>query len=340
MLSTPMRMVNLNETFPEAKADEESSGSTSEDDEALKEGLKDLPITPKVRHGADDSEEEEEEGEGGEEDPIVDCSVCWSDTPRSQMFRSDCGHSFCRMCWQGHFQQTILQGDVLNIRCMQRDCKGEITVEQVGQLVDPETFGRYQQFLLLTKIRVEHPEALWCPSPQCNTAFYGDALNKATVHCPNCNLDTCVACRSVAHPDQTCEAAAKQRKKDQKKRSWREKRRQKQSERWISRHTTLCERCQTPVQKRGGCKHMSCRCGYEFCWSCRREWHSAGGYGHICMFRSHGSVKHKIYRVGKDLALIVVGAPLVLLVGTVFVVGTIGFVAGAVVLAPILVLTS
>lgn len=38
---------------------------------------------------------------------------------------------------------------------------------------------------------------------------------------------------------------------------------------WISKHTKDCPKCQSPIEKNGGCNHMTCKkCLYEFCWVC------------------------------------------------------------------------
>ena len=35
------------------------------------------------------------------------------------------------------------------------------------------------------------------------------------------------------------------------------------------------------IEKNEGCNHMTCRCGYEFCWLCKKDW-KVTGYGHTC----------------------------------------------------------
>lgn len=45
---------------------------------------------------------------------------------------------------------------------------------------------------------------------------------------------------------------------------------------WIKANTKLCPKCQNPIEKNGGCMHMTCRkpggCGHEFCWICMKKW--------------------------------------------------------------------
>jgi ariadne-1 len=56
---------------------------------------------------------------------------------------------------------------------------------------------------------------------------------------------------------------------------------------WLIANTKRCPECSKPIEKNGGCMHMTCGkasggCGHEFCWLCRGPWsaHGAetGGY--------------------------------------------------------------
>ena len=45
------------------------------------------------------------------------------------------------------------------------------------------------------------------------------------------------------------------------------------SELWKSLLTSSCPSCLFPIQKAGGCPHMTCaRCSYEFCWICSQSY--------------------------------------------------------------------
>ena len=40
-----------------------------------------------------------------------------------------------------------------------------------------------------------------------------------------------------------------------------------QSESWVTKNTKACPGCRAPIQKNGGCNHVTCtRCQGHFCW--------------------------------------------------------------------------
>lgn len=44
-------------------------------------------------------------------------------------------------------------------------------------------------------------------------------------------------------------------------------------------HFRQCENCKFIVERTEGCNHMTCRCGYQFCYICGKKW---TGYEHAC----------------------------------------------------------
>jgi IBR domain, a half RING-finger domain len=43
----------------------------------------------------------------------------------------------------------------------------------------------------------------------------------------------------------------------------------------VAETTKPCPQCHAPVEKTGGCKHMKCRCGFQFCYGCLVPWNLA-----------------------------------------------------------------
>ena len=48
---------------------------------------------------------------------------------------------------------------------------------------------------------------------------------------------------------------------------------------WISANTKECPKCQSTIEKNGGCNHMTCKkCKHEFCWVCAGNWKDHGSF--------------------------------------------------------------
>jgi len=37
---------------------------------------------------------------------------------------------------------------------------------------------------------------------------------------------------------------------------------------WTVANTKQCPKCKIPIEKNKGCNHMTCKCGFHFCWLC------------------------------------------------------------------------
>jgi hypothetical protein len=51
---------------------------------------------------------------------------------------------------------------------------------------------------------------------------------------------------------------------------------------WLLSHTKACPKCGKPVEKNGGCNHITCPCGAHFCWMCLGLFDSVKVYQHSC----------------------------------------------------------
>jgi hypothetical protein len=69
-----------------------------------------------------------------------------------------------------------------------------------------------------------------------------------------------------------------------------------QAETFISAITTPCPKCKVPIEKEGGCDHMTCaQCSYEFCFRC------SASYAKIL---KHDNRRHKrscVYYAGVEI---------------------------------------
>eukprot|EP00483_Globobulimina_turgida_P008374 UN08391 len=84
-----------------------------------------------------------------------------------------------------------------------------------------------------------------------------------SIDCPDCHCIWCFACRKVAHLPCTCELADKWMLLHST---------DSENITWVKAYTKECPKCKDHIEKNQGCNHMTCRCGHQFCWLCRKDW--------------------------------------------------------------------
>jgi ariadne-1 len=215
---------------------------------------------------------------------VGDCNICYGD--EAKLLSLSCGHSYCRDCWQRHLKSKINDEKIWTIPCMEPKCGGILTEEIVRQLSDNSTFNNYKKLAAGSFIQVSDL-VKWCPGVNC-----GRIARIVDLECPGvkctCNESFCVGCDNENHNPINCTRLEKWIKKC---------REDNESEDWISKNSKKCPRCKAPIQKNGGCNHMTCRtpgCRYEFCWLCMGPW----ARGHAC---NRPDVDPKDTQTGADL---------------------------------------
>ncbi|CAF1142190.1 unnamed protein product [Adineta ricciae] len=195
------------------------------------------------------------------------CQVCSETKPissYSNRISRQCKHSECKICNEciyqhvAHASQTMCRADV---RCPELDCPIILDYEALKKILQ-----RAQDFILLERydrFYVEHqleknPEFIWC-THGCGSgqlAENGDQNNIIT--CIKCGKKSCFIHRVKWHEGVTC--ADYDRQIDGNRQA---------THRWLSLNTKQCPSCQSAIEKRSGCDHMTCaRCHFEFCWGC------------------------------------------------------------------------
>lgn len=124
----------------------------------------------------------------------------------------------------------------------------------------------------------------YCPTPDCGYMFDPHPENPL-FRCPKCSKSYCLACKIPNHNGMSCD----QYKSEQEK-----KRIAGLIENINNQDETAfinlmrgqggqqCPGCRSLVFRNGGCSHMSCRCGTNFCIACAsKDWRNCGHYGRV-----------------------------------------------------------
>lgn len=200
------------------------------------------------------------------------CEVCLAENvARLDTTALPCGHRYCNVCWTSYLASKIVEG-VTSVNCMwdgPGGCKQAVPEAVVRRLCDEATFEKFQRFMLADFVQSSQFVA-WCPAPGCTNAVRFESSSEATC---SCGHRFCVDCSKECHVPLSCANM----------REWEKKMSDEgQVMTWLQHHTKECPRCLKPIEKNGGCNHMTCRsnaggCGHEFCWICGADWR-----GHSC----------------------------------------------------------
>ncbi|KAI9801633.1 MAG: hypothetical protein M1833_002315 [Piccolia ochrophora] len=207
------------------------------------------------------------------------CGICYNDEPGLDTYAMRCGHRFCVNCYKHYLAQKIKEeGEAARIQCPEEDCRRIVDSKSLDLLIAMDLKDRYQ--ILLTRTYVDDKENLkWCPAPNCEYAV-DCAVKKRqlnlivpTVHCL-CGHDFCFGCTLNDHQPAPCMLVRRWLKKCED---------DSETANWISANTKECPKCNSTIEKNGGCNHMTCRkCKHEFCWICMGLWSEHGTNWYSC----------------------------------------------------------
>ncbi|TVY91843.1 E3 ubiquitin-protein ligase [Lachnellula willkommii] len=207
------------------------------------------------------------------------CDICCEDEKGLQSFAMKCGHRYCINCYNQYLGQKIKEeGEAARIQCPADGCKRIMDAKSLDLLVGADLQTRYHE--LLTRTYVEDKDQMkWCPAPDCTNAIECGIKKKdllrvvPTVAC-DCKHRFCFGCILADHQPAPCELVKMWLKKCAD---------DSETANWISANTKECPRCNSTIEKNGGCNHMTCRkCKHEFCWMCMGLWSEHGTSWYNC----------------------------------------------------------
>lgn len=193
------------------------------------------------------------------------CGICFEEKQNRQMFKSEnCSHSFCCDCTSKHVEAKVLN-NIAVICCPGIDCKAELGFEACRSIVSKDIIDRWDGCMCMSLI--PESQRVYCPFNDCSAMLVNDtgmAIKKT--ECPACRRLICAKCHVPWHTEFTCQEFERigvegEGREDvlveelAKKKSWRK-----------------CPNCKMCVEKSEGCLHITCRCGFEFCYMCGSQW--------------------------------------------------------------------
>ncbi|PWA49197.1 ribonuclease H domain-containing protein [Artemisia annua] len=206
---------------------------------------------------------------------IEQCKICYECFDSGQMFSvKKCLHRYCFSCIGKHVEAKLLQGKLP--QCPHENCKSKLEIGRCKKFLKPEVYDLMS--LRIKEASIPPTERVYCPFPNCSALMSKTEVQANTTtssstgvkgsemrECVKCHRGFCISCKVAWHNNITCSAYKKsflykssiegKLESLATKNRWRE-----------------CKKCKTFVELAKGCYHMTCRCGYEFCYTCGAEW--------------------------------------------------------------------
>lgn len=239
----------------EEKMMDVDAGNGAEDDEATQALIRQM------------MEEEEkaqlEEREEAEEKNKPDCEICFDKVEYTDINPLDCGHIYHPGCI-GEMIKSQVTSKQFPIKCPNAGCSHDLTDLEVRSYVEKELYDKFVAFNFKDYIEKDG-ELIQCPTADCEYVFSWEAAREnQRFMCQSCQKVYCMSCKVDWHEDETCEEFQKNRKMPR-------------EDRLFLKHVQgsnykQCAKCKFYVSKTDGCDHMTCRCGYEFCYICGEKY--------------------------------------------------------------------
>jgi len=185
------------------------------------------------------------------------CKICMENCQKREQYGltgcyGSCAHYFCKACLAFHLTQKINEGQIRVMCPLHADahCGNFANAEDIQSLCTQKII---QKFIRFSKMNADQ-NVRECPF--CENFQHGDSFSP-NVTCERCNKDFCFF-HANAHPStQSCSDYLRSTKKDE-----------KACAEEMRKFSKKCPTCKMPTQKFGGCNHMTCKCGAQWCWLC------------------------------------------------------------------------
>ncbi|CAI2369580.1 unnamed protein product [Moneuplotes crassus] len=188
------------------------------------------------------------------------CNICYSAVEFADVHPLTCGHIFHPECIGQHLEAKTEEKS-FPIKCLEHKCDTELTDDEIKEFCDKELYSKIQKFQL--EIFLEQNCEIFnrCPTPDCEFIFEWNASKEdSNFKCALCSKTYCIMCRVEWHEGLSC-------------RDYRELKGYPPEDRAFYKFIKgtrfkQCPQCKFWVEKSSGCNHMTCRCGYQFCYRC------------------------------------------------------------------------
>jgi ariadne-1 len=194
-----------------------------------------------------------------------ECPLCIDSVSLESTFALSCGHRFCRPCWSAYLDKKVEDNLILHVTCCESGCQRSLFSDEVAALGSEATQRKFHEALF--RSFVDNSEGLfWCKNPKGCKGIVEVDTTKANVTCDECHFTFCARCEYSAHAPASCSMM----------KSWdlaggyQDLSEEESAVRKLKLETTRpCPKCNTSIEKNGGCPHMTCVSWFAIHETCR-----------------------------------------------------------------------
>ena len=210
------------------------------------------------------------------------CMICFDDAILQCLDScKDQGHWFCQDCWSD-YADSLLANQTLLMRCMSGDdCVASFIEDKaIAQILGVRRKVFVSQ--LVDSFVCSNQSIVFCPYGGCQgvVEIVHESLRaNESVECSLCEKEFCFRCRETPHEPASCA---------DKRTFMAHLKNGNASEDLLKSVAQVCPGCGALGSKVSGCHHITCACGFHYCYLCRLKFGSgpkggSDGYGsHVC----------------------------------------------------------
>ncbi|EIT79717.1 hypothetical protein BDV35DRAFT_380583 [Aspergillus flavus] len=178
------------------------------------------------------------------------CVACMEAKLSFDIFKATCSHYYCRNCTGRLVHDSFVDESLFPPKC----CRVPFPLPTMKAFLDEEMIRKFEEKT------VEHNDfnRTYCANLSCSRYLPPTSMTLTTRLCPSCNTETCPTCKQRAHAGVCVNGEVEILK-------------MAEAEGW-----QRCARCRNMVELKSGCNHITCRCGFEFCYVCALKWKICG----------------------------------------------------------------
>ncbi len=182
-----------------------------------------------------------------------ECVSCLDEFSIKDVIKVPC-HSYCQDCFVRLIQAACQNEQQWPPKC----CLNEIPFRIITKHIPDDLKTTFHSCQMEWDIPIS--ERLYCYEPECSALIQPKNINQAKKigRCRHAH-HTCTMCRGKSHGKAECPQDHDMMLTNT----------LAEQEGW-----KRCSQCNALVEHREACQHMTCRCGYQFCYVCNRRWRS------------------------------------------------------------------